>query len=405
MHNNQLVNIGIPNFPAGVVHGIPPVYKNLLTPEIKNHELKLPGADLDRALNYYADYGGCGHWRMIWPEIMINAYQKAVVSGYTLMIGDRNYYKHIKAMKVQRQASDAQINFLRQVKKDNPNLKLIYDIDDVVFKEDIPDYNASKKAFDDDKIVANIMEAMNMADEISVTCQYMKDYYIAKTGNKNVTIVPNYIPKFWADRFYNREVIAKNYRKYKSKPRIGYTGSGTHFDVRNAVNQKDDFAHVVDAIIKTRKDFQWVFMGGYPLKLKPFIDSGEIEYHPWKPLMELPQAINNLNVNILIAPLEDNTFNRCKSNIKHLEAGVQGIPSVCQDLVTYSSCPNRFTTGDEMIDVIKNVLRSEGKYMNVSDAARKYASTMFLEDHLDAHMELYFKSTNDKRPALIKLNR
>ena len=26
-----------------------------------------PELDLPRALNYYADYSGCGFWRMIWP--------------------------------------------------------------------------------------------------------------------------------------------------------------------------------------------------------------------------------------------------------------------------------------------------------------------------------------------------
>jgi len=29
---------------------------------------------LPRFLNYYADYSGCGHWRMIWPEQVMNAH-------------------------------------------------------------------------------------------------------------------------------------------------------------------------------------------------------------------------------------------------------------------------------------------------------------------------------------------
>jgi len=404
LRNNQLVNIGIPHFPVGNVYGIPPVYKNIILPEPQNHNIKLPGADLQRALNYQADYGGCGHWRMIWPEFLLNAYQRAVVSGNTLMIGDKNYYKNIKALKVQRQASSAQVNFLRQIKRDFPELKLIYDIDDVVFKEDIPDYNSSKKAFDDDQIVANILEVMRFANEISVPSQYMKDYYISKTGNKNVTIVPNYIPRFWADRFYNREQVVENYRKHRKKPRIAYAGSGSHFDINNKTNQQDDFSHVIEAVIKTRRDFHWVFLGCYPLGLKPYIDSGEIELVQWSPLMDLPQTLYNLKANLFIAPLQDNTFNRCKSNIKYLEPATLGIPCICQDLITYKDVQYRFSTGDEMIDNIKNVLSSAGKYMNISDAVRKYASTMFLEDHLEEHIELYFKSTNEERLSLMKLN-
>ena len=44
--------------------------------------------DLPRGLNFYADYSGCGHWRMIWPELLLNCYAKANVQGGTVMIGD-----------------------------------------------------------------------------------------------------------------------------------------------------------------------------------------------------------------------------------------------------------------------------------------------------------------------------
>lgn len=49
----------------------------------KPQELGLP-----RFMNYYADYSGCGHWRMIWPEQVMNAHNKAVVHGTTVMNGD-----------------------------------------------------------------------------------------------------------------------------------------------------------------------------------------------------------------------------------------------------------------------------------------------------------------------------
>ena len=110
-------------------------------------------------------------------------------------------------------------------------------------------------------------------------------------------------------------------------------------------------------------------MGGAPLKLKPFIDNGDIEFHPWATLPDYPQAIADLNVNCLIAPLANNEFNKCKSNIKHLEGATQGIPVVCQDLITYESSPNRFQTGEEMIDQIRSILKDTDTYMKHSDTA------------------------------------
>jgi hypothetical protein len=63
-----------------------------------------PELQLPRFMNYYADYSGCGHWRMIWPEQVMNAHQKAVVHGSTVMNGDGNQYVNVQGVRIQRQA-------------------------------------------------------------------------------------------------------------------------------------------------------------------------------------------------------------------------------------------------------------------------------------------------------------
>src|SRR5271154_5506452 len=42
-----------------------------------------------------------------------------------------------------------------------------------------------------------------------------------------------------------------------------------------------------------------------------------------------------LYLDLLVAPLEDNAFNRCKSNLRLLEAGAVGANVIAQDLPTY----------------------------------------------------------------------
>ena len=39
----------------------------------------LPVAEPPRAIQFLADYEGCGHWRMIWPEMVLNGYRLATV--------------------------------------------------------------------------------------------------------------------------------------------------------------------------------------------------------------------------------------------------------------------------------------------------------------------------------------
>ena len=74
-----------------------------ITPKSKPREMDIP-----RGLNYYADFSGCGHWRMIWPEQMLNAYQKAIVHGSTVMVTDPKYYTNVKCVRIQRQATPTQ---------------------------------------------------------------------------------------------------------------------------------------------------------------------------------------------------------------------------------------------------------------------------------------------------------
>lgn len=380
-------------------------------PVLKQKEpppLEMPGQGLNRSVNYYADYAGCGWWRMIAPELLMNINNKAVISGLTTMVLDPRFYAGIKAVRLQRQATPVQLQFmkfLKQISKEHKT-KIIYEIDDIIVKDDIPDYNRCKIAFESEEIMKSCLEMMSMADEISVTCKYMKDYYINKTGNKNITVIPNYPAKMWMDGHYDTQRIANSYDSNKKKPRIAYVGSGTHIDVMNKTNQKDDFAHVVDDIIASRKDIQWVFVGCFPLACKPFIDRGEMEFVQWFPLLNLWKAYTTTNIQAVIAPLQDNVFNRAKSNIKYLEAATCGIPGIFQDIVTYKDAPLRFSTGSELIDQIKALTKDSNTYMKFSKKAREYADTMWLDDHLDEFAELYHTPFGDStRKALLTNNK
>ena len=306
----------------------PPLFSGL------NTQAPTPGAerpkelDLPRFLNYYADYSGCGHWRMIWPENVLNAHSKAVVHGSTVMNLDPRYYVMTKAVRIQRQATKQQLEFvkhLKEISKQN-GMRLIYEIDDICFKEDIPDYNKYKPAFDNPEIRESAQAIMSLCDEITVTCPFMKDYYRGKTGNRNVTVIPNFMPKFWIGNHYDLTKNMNNLDKYKKKPRILYAGSGAHFDVDNRVKQKDDFFHVNDIIRRTVDKYQWVFMGAFPMSILDLVKSGKVEFHQWKRLFEYGDCIDSLNVNMMVAPLQDNIFNRSKSDLKYIEASAFGLP-------------------------------------------------------------------------------
>jgi hypothetical protein len=412
VYEYKAFSAGIPNAPA-LPHGTPNFSYVAANPISMPSPppVEMPESNLPRALNYYADYGGCGFWRMIWPELNLNQYQKACISGLTCMVLDLRFYQGIKAIRMQRQATPVQREFIREltrVKKDM-GFRMIYEVDDIVFKDDIPDYNRCKEAFVSQDIISSILDIMSMMDEISVTCQYMKDYYIDKTGNKNITVIPNYAPKSWLDRYYNRNRIIELFEKNKKRPRVLYAGSGTHIDVVNKTGMKDDFEHVVQDIIKARKKFKFVWKGCFPLAVKPYIDNGEMEYLEWSPLPDLPQALYDTDCNVSFAPLQDNVFNKSKSNIKMIEAGAFGMPGAYQDICTYEGADFSFKNGSDLIQQLEYLTSDFDRYMKFSDKSRKFTEGLWLEDHLDEYEALYFtdfgsKERNEKSPTLIANN-
>jgi hypothetical protein len=350
-------------FPSPIVQPFvtPFSYTNVNTPKvIQQQEPSTP-----RFVNYLADYSGCGHWRILWPEAVINATGAGSSSSLTSMVFDPRWYTDVKCVKIQRQASTPQKNFvslLKEIQKEH-KFKLIYEVDDVVFREDIPDYNKFKPAFDNDEIRQNCIDIINMCDEVTVTCDFMKRLYQERTGKQEITVVPNFIPYFWLGYLYNPKNVYNSYESNKRKPRILYAGSGAHYDVDNRVQNKDDFEQLIKLVVDTRSKYQWVFMGSYPPPLRKYIEDGSIEFHGWQSLLSYPRALANLNIQLMIAPLQDNNFNRAKSDIKFMEAATLGIPCLCQDMCTYSTAPEylRFKTTEEFISKAETILNYKNR--------------------------------------------
>lgn len=375
-------------------------------------KIPVPGEGLPRVLHYCADQSGCAFWRMIWPGDELLAHNKAVVMTLYQMVTFAAFYQGIDAIKLQRQCTDVQlefIKFLRNVSDEFKRLngkgfRIIWEVDDVVFPaQDICDYNICKDAFLDDKIGVTIKEMMKYVDEVTTVSARMKDHYKKHLGFDKISVIPNYAPKSWLDRGWDEEKLVENYLRNKQKPRIVYAGSGTHFDVANRVNQQDDFGHIVNHIIKDLvgpKKYQWVFLGGMPMNLRQFVGNG-IEFHEWSAITEYPELLKSLNGNVAIAPLANNTFAQCKANIKITEYGAVGLPCVAQNLVCYNSDGWKYTfdTAEEMFKQIDNILESGQSYMKAIRAGRKYAERHFLKDHLDEHLLIYQTEFGDPKRA------
>jgi hypothetical protein len=149
----------------------------------------------------------------------------------------------------------------------------------------------------------------------------MRDFYQDAIGVNHVIHKPNFLPHYLYGGLYDEEESLRRLEKHKSKPRILWAGSVSHIDHLGGGN-KDDFGGIRDMILKTKDEYQWIFFGAIPNGFQSYVDDGTFESHPWCDIHSYPQKLYDMEANVLIAPLEDNVFNRSKSNIKLTEAGV-----------------------------------------------------------------------------------
>lgn len=380
-----------PGFPLNSphnIHGQPLGF----TPNIQKKEKSDRNKSIKSAVFYYGDSGGCAWWRMQLPELLLNYSKRGNIIGLNKLIPDPRFYDDVNCVRLQRQASPYHLKFykhLKEISKKN-NMKIIYEIDDIIFREDIPNFNIAIDAYRSDEVYKGIIEMMKMSDMITTTTDYLKQYYEERIGTSNIKVIKNMGSKMWFDMYYDNSKIMKSLERHQKKPRVLYAGSGNHFNLKRKKDTGDDFTHVVETIKKTINDFQWIFMGGYPYELKPYVDSGKIELHKWENICNYPKKIYDLDVNAVIAPLTDCHFNRAKSNIKYLESAYLGIPGVFQNIITYKDAPFKFDTGDEMIDQLKKLLTNRQLYAKISKKSRSYANTMWLDDHIGIYEDIMF---------------
>lgn len=183
-------------------------------------------------------------------------------------------------------------------------LRLWVDYDDNLFQ--VNPENDTYLLYSDPKTQANIKQILSLADVVSVTNEYLRQTYIEY--NKNIKVIPN----AFNDILIKRGEIAKRERN------VIWRGGANHiYDLMKhgaAINQ----------LTAEHPDFQFLFWGYYAWFLSDSKNKGYIS--PTDPVIYF-QKLFKLLPAVLHVPLNDDPFNRCRSNTAFIEASFSG--SVC----------------------------------------------------------------------------
>lgn len=132
----------------------------------------------------------------------------------------------------------------------------------------------------------------------------------------DIRVVPNMLSaELWSG--------VSSQRQTSARPRVGWAGGTSH---------RGDLEMLLEVVRALANEVDWVFFGMCPDMLRPYVK----EFHSAILMSDYPRKLASLNLDLALAPLEQNLFNDCKSNLRLLEYGACGFPVVCSDTKAYA---------------------------------------------------------------------
>ena len=201
--------------------------------------------------------------------------------------------------------------------------KIVFDNDDTYKKVDGMKFGGllEKKSNFLDTFMADI------ADLVTCSTEYLAEEY-RKVTNKPVVVLPNLVdPDDWDEPLRNETDVV----------RIGFTGSvalNKDFDNFRDVIQNLDAMPNVKLVLFSLPPVDWknnpVVTKMYKDELGFWASLKNVEWHPFCFIEEYFDTLNELKLDMMLVPRHDDYFNRCKSNVKFLEASMLEIPVIAQ---------------------------------------------------------------------------
>jgi glycosyltransferase involved in cell wall biosynthesis len=213
------------------------------------------------------------------------------------------------AIVLQRQLTESQIRSMRSY-RDYSGAFLVYEVDD--YLPNLPLKSVHRGQIPKD-LLKSMRKAVALTDRLVVSTEPLAEQLAGM--HQDIRVVANRLPVDWWGALAGR-------RRRGARPRVGWAGGSGH---------RGDLELIADVVRELAGEVEWVFLGMCPEKLRPHVH----EFHNGVPIEQYPARLAALDLDLALAPLEDNLFNACKSNLRLLEYGACGIPVVCSDIVCY----------------------------------------------------------------------
>jgi glycosyltransferase involved in cell wall biosynthesis len=311
---------------------------------------------------------GCGFYRITSPLDALRA--QGWDTAYAFGDPDPGLGKIIVAQRMDKHAA------LPHWRRWRANHRLVYEIDDDVFKVDITNWMAAP-TYAKPAVRDAVEHAAQVADMVTVTTEPLAE--VMREFNPVVRVIPNVIP----------DGVLDITRPRQPKVVVGWAGGASH--ARDLALIAGSLRHVID---KHRKRAEVHLMG---------TNYGEtigrpVRFSPWIPIDAGLDYFRGIDFDIALAPLTGTPFDQAKSSIKCLEAFGLGIPVLASDAEPYRGvvidgyngylCRKKSDWGRRLEELICDEAAREEMGRNARETARAHTMSAGAGRWADAYKEL-----------------
>ena len=344
----------------------------------------------------HIDVGGCSYYRILFvSQLLSQIYPNITFCDARLLFNSNHLFPQLSSFRLQRACGLRDVPWFEKTllaAKRAYGFPVVYEIDDILVRDDIPEYNLYRDIFREG--AQALPHYMNGSDAVTVTCPQLADYYSRKFGipRAKFRVVPNYLPRYFFDS-YDEASIRERIRTQKTRrPRICFSCSMSHFDLKQ-IGSGDDFSGILDWIVQNRSRYQFIFHGGFPPALKRYAD--DFVRVPIGPFLDYPRVRRSLRADLFIQPLKRSLFNECTSPIKLLESWAEGVPAFVQDLPGYTQIAPEacFDTPQTLDRMVQNLFADQEAQFRLIQRNYARMDAFWLDNHLNEWLRVLLHPT------------
>lgn len=256
-----------------------------------------------------SDNGAVGHYRIMRPGQAQAILRSRPVMQWLVKPSYADWRKYnIGKILFNRAMRPEDLKYWKGLRRMLGSVPFVYDVDDALWA------SPPRSTYSPPPEYIRNLDAMVGLADVLVTSTETLQYEMERRYRRPVRLFPNCLH----DNEFAKQI---RYRHPSSKLKVLWSGSNTHHP---------DLEQLIPVVLQTKDRYHWVFKGYTPPALV-----GAVESLPLTPTFTYMNDIHKIGAHVGIAPLIDNVFNRCKSNLKVLEYSALGMASLASNVGPY----------------------------------------------------------------------